>query len=268
MADKLPENYRIERYILKRLLGKGSFGCIYEAVHMDTAERVAIKIENVSVKYPQLKWEAKVYSEQAKIAGSIVPEIYWFGTVDRYTVLIMEKLGLPLGRELPVPIANMNDIARQMLDRIRSLHQSGFIHRDIKPENFLVKGNTIYLIDMGLAKRYMQQGRHIPFGKGKHLVGTPRYASINNHRGDELSRRDDIESIAYVLIYLALGRLPWQNIPKTNGFKQEIMAKKVTISAPVLCKQLPEAFLSFLQASRKLGFEEEPRYSEYIEWFK
>ena len=72
---------------------------------------------------------------------------------------------------------------------------------------------TIYLIDFGLSKRYKNaDGKHCEQIQRKGLVGTPRYASINSHNGKELSRRDDLESLAYMLIYLANGNLPWMNI--------------------------------------------------------
>lgn len=91
------------------------------------------------------------------------------------------------------------------------------IHRDIKPENYVI-GNeditTLYMIDFGLAKYYRDQndGKHIPNIEKKGLIGTARYASVNAHLGKEQSRRDDMISIGYVLIYLATGKLPWMNI--------------------------------------------------------
>ena len=102
-----------------------------------------------------------------------------------------------------------------MVDRVEELHKFSFIHRDIKPSNFLIgknsKSQQIYLIDFGLAKKYKDQKshQHIPFKEEKQLTGTVRFASLNQHLGYEASRRDDLESIAYLLIYFLKGDLPW-----------------------------------------------------------
>ncbi|KAI0310387.1 kinase-like domain-containing protein, partial [Amylostereum chailletii] len=104
------------------------------------------------------------------------------------------------------------------ISHLESLHSRGYIHRDIKPSNFLFgleeESMRVFLIDFGLAHRYIDpdSGRHIPFNHTKELIGTPRWASINAHSGIEQSRRDDLESLAYVLIYFARGSLPWQKM--------------------------------------------------------
>ena len=104
-------------------------------------------------------------------------------------------------------------IGLEMIDRIKVIHNKHYIYRDIKPENIMIGDITnyssIYLIDFGLAKLYKNMdGKHIPENIRRGLVGTPRYASINSHNGIELSRRDDLESLAYMLIYLVKGTLP------------------------------------------------------------
>lgn len=98
------------------------------------------------------------------------------------------------------------------------MHGKNFIHRDVKPDNFLMgmgsKSNSLHIVDMGLAKKYIDPStkQHIAFRNDKSLTGTARYASIHAHLGEELSRRDDFEAIGYVLIYLFTGYLPWQNL--------------------------------------------------------
>lgn len=106
----------------------------------------------------------------------------------------------------------------QMLQRIEFVHNNSFIHRDIKPDNFLMGSSAnqhiLYIIDFGLSKRFIdpRTGEHIPYRDGKSLTGTARYASLNTHIGQEQSRRDDIESIAFVMVYFLKGKLPWQGV--------------------------------------------------------
>ena len=102
-----------------------------------------------------------------------------------------------------------------MIDRLEVLHSIGYMHRDIKPENFLMglksDNSTLYMIDFGLAKSYMNRktGKHIAFIEGKSLIGTARYASVGAHSGHEQGRRDDMESVCYVLLYFYRRVLPW-----------------------------------------------------------
>ena len=155
----------------------------------------------------------------------------------------------------------------QMLCRIEFLHSMNLIHRDIKPDNFLMGLNenksTVYICDFGLCKMFKDQnGQHIPFKEGKSLTGTSRYASINSHLGYEQSRRDDLESLAYSLIYFSRGSLPWMGIKAQNKEEKykKILQIKLNSLVSVLCDQLPKEFIEFVNYIKNLAFDEKPNY--------
>jgi serine/threonine protein kinase len=167
-------------------------------------------------------------------------------------------------------------IADQILLRIEYIHSKSFIHRDIKPDNFLIgrgrRANVIYVIDFGLAKRYRDPKTHvhIMYRENKHLTGTPRYASINNHLGIEQSRRDDLESLGYVFMYFLRGSLPWQGL-RANTKKQKyqkIMEKKMATPIDLLCKGFPDEFRIYFEYCRALRFADKPDYSYLRRLFK
>lgn len=152
---------------------------------------------------------------------------------------------------------------------IEYIHSRNFIHRDIKPENFLMglgnRRNQVYAIDFGLAKRFRdpETHHHIPYKYKEDLTGTARYASISIHLGVEPARRDDLESLAYILIYFLRGELPWQGI-KAETTKQKydrIMEKKIKSRTDILCHGFPTEFGTFLNYTRALPFDAQPDYS-------
>ena len=166
-------------------------------------------------------------------------------------------------------------ISRQVIDRVHHFHNYNFIHRDIKPQNFVIgkseNEHLIYLVDYGLAKRYKEEytNFHIPLRQGIKLTGTIRFASCNAMNKKELSRRDDMESIGYMFIYLLKGSLPWQGlkIKQKNEKYEKIREMKMDIDINKLCEGIPEEFGTYLKMVRRLEFEEEPEYGKYINLF-
>ncbi|AQK59255.1 casein kinase 1-like protein 4 isoform X1 [Zea mays] len=264
------------KYKLGRKIGSGSFGEIYLATHVDTYEIVAVKIESSKTNHPQLLYEAKLYN--ALQGGTGIANIKWCGIDGDENILVIDLLGPSLedlfvycGRRFSLKTVLM--LADQMITRIEFMHSKGYLHRDIKPDNFLMglgrKANQVYVIDFGLAKRYRDSAtnRHIPYRENKNLTGTARYASRNTHLGivllPEQSRRDDLESIGYVLLYFLRGSLPWQGL-KAATKKQKydkISEKKLSTPIEALCKSHPVEFASYFHYCHSLTFDQRPDYS-------
>jgi casein kinase 1 alpha len=267
------------KYRLGRKIGSGSFGDIYLGNNINTGEEVAIKLESTKTRHPQLGYEYKVYRI---VAGGVgIPVVRWFGKEGDYNVLVMEILGPSLedlfnfcARRFTMKTVLM--LADQMLARVEYVHAKNFIHRDIKPDNFLMgigrHCNKLFLIDFGLAKKYRDNRtrQHIPYREDKNLTGTARYASINAHLGIEQSRRDDMESLGYVLMYFNRGSLPWQGLKAATKKQkyEKISEKKMSTPVEVLCKGFPAEFAMYLNYCRGLRFEEGPDYMYLRQLFR
>ncbi|KAK2402057.1 casein kinase protein [Trifolium repens] len=259
------------KFKLGRKIGGGSFGELYLAVNVQTGEEVAIKLEPVKTKHPQLHYESKLY--MLLQGGTGIPHLKWFGVEGDYNCMAIDLLGPSLedlfnycNRKFSLKTVLM--LADQLLNRVEYMHSRGFLHRDIKPDNFLMglgrKANQVYIIDYGLAKKYrdLHTHKHIPYRENKNLTGTARYASVNTHLGVEQSRRDDLESLGYVLMYFLRGSLPWQGL-KAGNKKQKydkISEKKMLTPIEVLCKSHPLEFTSYFHYCRSLRFEDKPDY--------
>ena len=256
-----------KKYRLVGKIGEGSFGLIYKGENVRTREMVAIKVEPIEKEMKLLKNESIIYQYLNDVQG--VPFVKWFGKDEKNYYMVLNLLGESLQtikNDSTFSLMTTLQIGIQVLLLVKTIHDKGLVHRDIKPDNFLLGLNNqrkrIYIIDFGLCKSFMTNNEHNPIKKTKNLIGSLTYASINTHNCIELSRRDDMESLGYMLAYFYLGKLPWQELSSENNdniknLKQDIVNND----------KLPKILVNYIKYVRCLEYEETPNYFLIVDNF-
>ena len=269
-----------KKYRIIKLIYSSGFADVYKGINEIDKIPVAIKVEKKNSKFKLLESEAFLLMN---LKGFGIPKIITYGHYYNYNVLIEELLGKSLDNiytSLIFKKFNLKDIcmiAIQALQRLEFVHSKFVVHRDIKPQNFVIGRNdpyTLYLIDFGLSRKYRSSRthKHIKFNNLKLTYGSLRYLSINGNKGYEQSRRDDVESLGYMLVYLATGTLPWIKDENTD---LGVVAKYLKIhkikektSPEQLCVNLPEEMAEYIKYCRNLNFCDKPNYNYLIGLFE
>ncbi|KHN39248.1 Casein kinase I isoform delta-like, partial [Glycine soja] len=291
-APQVPEKIQVGNspwYKVERKLGKGGFGQVYVGRRTggnlnertgSGAVEVALKLEHRTSKGctygPPYEWQ--VYNTLGGSHG--VPQVHYKGRQGDYYVMVMDMLGPSLWDVWNNSNHHMTTemvacIAIEAISILEKMHSRGYVHGDVKPKNFLLGSpgtpneKKLFLIDLGLATKWRDSttGSHVEYDQRPDVFrGTVRYASVHAHLGRTASRRDDLESLAYTLIFLLRGRLPWQGFQGENkGFL--VCKKKMGTSPETLCCFSPLPFKQFVEHVVNLKFDEEPNYAKYISLF-
>ena len=259
-----------KKYKILNLISEGNFGEIYLTVNEKNKKFYAMKAEKKESSVQILEQEAYyLYS----IKGLGIPEFITFGKIRNYNILIEELLGkslldLFIENNYKFSIKDICLISLQLIDRLELIHSKTLIHRDIKPENCLIgleNPNIIYLTNFGFATKYCSSKtrKHITSRFRGTFTGTLKYCSANSQKGNQLSRRDDLESLGYTILFFMKGKLPWQNLSQNFNEKEiylKIYAMKKYLPIKRLCVGCPPKFEEFFIYVRGLKFQEEPNY--------
>jgi len=262
------------KYEIREKLGEGNFGAVYRGINVHTDNPVAIKMESMNSPAKLLKNETKIYHYLGKMSG--IPELKWFGLYNMYYCMVISMLGDSLSqvvnRNHHISLNIVCSLGIKMIQIVESIHKKGFVHRDIKPDNFLFgleKKSDLYLVDFGFCKRFVKNdGTHIPEAKDKTPLGTLNYISVNVHNGHEPSRRDDMESLLYMLLFMTEGKLEWSYLSEQLDYANVndfIKTRKIFYME----KESVPAFLRDMwKDCRSWSFEQKPKYEEWIEKLK
>ena len=275
MSSENKNRLFFNKYLITKLLCETLNSEIYKGININNNENVAMKFEKRASGFNLLESEAYFL---ITLKGFGIPKIITYGKSGKYNILIEELLGpsikflweLKRNRSEKELLKDICMLSIQGIDRLEYIHSKNIIHRDIKHDNFLIgikDPNIIYVIDFGLSRKYRSSrtGKHIKFRDVKRISGSLRYMSRNSNRGYELSRRDDLESFGYMIIYLATRYLPWLFLEHLgldkNTLIQTFYKLKNSVTPEELCKDLPKEFSEFLKYVRNLDFEQTPDYN-------
>lgn len=267
-----------DRFELRDKIASGGYAFVYSGYDRFDDRMVAIKVPNSErAKAIDALKKEKRFLKKLYRGGAIVPEVIWFGPCGDRPVMVMELLGDCLGdvRKLCNRTFSLSTILRLSVELIEScekVHQCGILHRDCKLKNYLLGPNNqgpVYLVDFGLSGRWEKDQRHVPFVRNLPPYGTMRYAPLAVHLGHEQGRKDDLEALGYMLIYLARGRLPWQTLWHEDKkiIWRDVGKMKAEMDLADLCEDLTPCFEQYMTRLRSLQFEEEPPYEELKQMF-
>ncbi|OMJ68063.1 hypothetical protein SteCoe_34594 [Stentor coeruleus] len=251
-----------DRFEIKKKLHSNTFYKVYKANDLKTLSKVVIKCDRRNIKFSLIKYESEILENLAVSPGA--HRILDKGEYKDRCYMVMNYLGKSLSDKLKdydnrISSGCSLKITEELLLRIEYLHKAGFVHRDIKPDKILtgygLNWQSLYIIGYRYAVRVNQNENANNF----HLEPENYiYSSLNSSNKLPYTKRDDLESVIYLLIHLYTGSLPWLYTPCLP--EKKIKELKESISLGKLCKSLPVEILMMARYIRSLRYNEEPNY--------
>ncbi len=268
-------NIIANKYLIVSKIGSGQFGTVYNGKYMKTDEKVAIKTESMDNELQTLKHEANILNYLYSKGSNNTPSLYWYGIYENHFTLIMPLYESSLEdmiRNNLMSKMRIMKIASKMIDILETIHRVGVLHRDIKPQNFMLRNDELYLIDFGLSTVYMDDKYNVcpPRDLSSYILGTPKFASIRIHDGEDPSRSDDCISAVYILQYLLQdGHVHWENVQEEQT-STEYSENHILYYKNVIRKHLKKEHLNLIDKTtiyglilehlHELSFYEQPKY--------
>jgi len=265
---------------INKKIGEGTFGSVYFGITLKNNYYVAIKkIKNENITIASFQNEVNMLKELNN--ETYFPKFFYSEFSKNNKIIIQSLLGVNL-KELKefcggkFPLYTILNIGIQLFERISVIHRHGILHRDLKPSNILYgnfttsnkkEKDSLFIIDFGLSKKYINNNKHWNYSITQKFVGTGDYASRHSLNGERVSRRDDVESIIYIMVYLFNGSLPWSDIKDNYSGSEKygkIRENMVNIDAKTLLNGLPNVFEFIYKNILILDFKEEPPYEHFI----
>ena len=254
---------KIGPYQVYGTLGSGGYGQVLAVRDSKSLQNYAVKISDDK---KSLQKEYKILKTLSKNEDFM--KVFEYGKTGDLEFIVMEIFGKNLqykDNDYILSIKCVAAVGLEILNRIEKMHNFDILHRDVKPSQFLLTHDQkkVYLVDFGLSTFYRSEGKHRQFKTKCRFKGSVIFSSINTHLGFRHSRRDDLESLSYSLLYLIKGNLPWHVDEKINSLRniKLILNQKLNIKRDYLFRDIPAEFESFFKYTRKLLYDQTPNYS-------
>lgn len=273
-----------ERWHIDGCLGQGTSSLVFQGIpylgkDRTSGQLAAIKVPRTEVYRSNLQREAETLSLLAECASMSylgVPKLVEYRCDEQYHYMAMEMVGKTLenlSHKKPFSPLTVAMLGVQLVTAVEALHAADFLHRDIKPDNLASASNaddsSVYLLDLGSACKYKICGCHVKYVEGVPFTGNYVFCSCNALKSVKSSCRDDMESLAYVLVYLRSGHLPWCKLNSDSpATRAKHWQRKLGLTPLQVCTGLETEYQQFLTYCRALNFEAKPNYQYLRELFQ
>lgn len=261
------------RFVLKNKIGEGSFGQVFNVFDTKLNCNYCVKLEDLQSKHKQLLYEASVYQLCLNKKLNCTPNMILFNMEGEFYYMIIERMKYNLKEYIKNCLKSKSTrykfmMASKLIECLKKFHEgTRLIHRDLKPENIVVdEFENVFLIDFGLSKKFKCLSGHIPFRYREGFIGTQKYASTFQHNHNETSRRDDLQSLSYVILSM-FQNLPWAKYDNISDKKKRVkLIYECKLNANY--NDIPDLLRKFIKYTLNMRFNEIPLYNDWMLKFK